>query len=166
MNKPILTPIQHQFRDAMASLSAAVNIITTNGTAGKCGLTATAVCSITDTPPTIMIAINRNSQTNSTLKCNGVVCINILAKEHEEIAKDFAGFTQLNIEERFNRHEWHMGEYNLPLLKDSLANLQGKITQTLEMGTHSLFFIEIFSIQNRMDGRALAYFSRNFHSVG
>lgn len=50
MNKPQLTPIQQQFRDAMSSLSAAVNIITTNGRAGKCGLTATAVCSITDSP--------------------------------------------------------------------------------------------------------------------
>lgn len=166
MNKPTLTPIQYQFRDAMASLSAAVNIITTNGTAGKCGLTATAVCSITDSPPTIMVAINRNSQTNSTLKENGVVCINILAKEHEETAKDFAGFTQLDIDERFNRHAWCEGEYNLPILKDSLSNLQGKIIQTLEMGTHSLFFIEVSSIQNRMGGTALAYFSRNFHAIG
>lgn len=43
------------FRDAMASLGAAVNIVATNGDAGCCGLTATAVCSVTDTPPTVMI---------------------------------------------------------------------------------------------------------------
>lgn len=166
MNKPMLTPIQQQFRDAMASLSAAVNIITTNGSAGKCGLTATAVCSITDSPPTLMIAVNRHSKTNATLKENGVVCINILAKEHEETAKDFAGFTQLDIEERFKRHAWCEGEYQLPVLEDSLANLQGKIIQTMEMGTHSLFFIEISSIKNRMGGAALAYFSRAFHAIG
>jgi flavin reductase (NADH) len=38
-----------RFRDAMASLSAAVNIITTEGDAGRCGITAT-VCPVTDTP--------------------------------------------------------------------------------------------------------------------
>lgn len=166
MEKPQLTPIQQQFRDAMASLSAAVNIITTNGTAGKCGLTATAVCSITDSPPTMMIAINHHSQTNNTLKENGVACINILANEHEETAKDFAGFTQLDIEERFSRHHWSEGEFNLPVLHNSLATLQGKIIQTLEMGTHSLFFIEVSNIQNRVGGSALAYFSRTFHSLG
>ena len=32
-----------RFRDAMASLSAAVNIVTTDGPAGRCGITATAV---------------------------------------------------------------------------------------------------------------------------
>ena len=37
-----------RFRDAMASLSAAVNVITTAGDAGRCGITATAVCSVTD----------------------------------------------------------------------------------------------------------------------
>ena len=166
MNKPQLTPIQQQFRDAMSSLSAAVNIITTNGNAGKCGLTATAVCSITDSPPTVMIAVNQNSKTNATLKENGVVAINILAKEHEEIAKDFAGFTQLDIEERFRRHAWCEGEHQLPILQDSLANLQGEIIQTMEMGTHTLFFIELFEIRNRTGGAALAYFSRAFHTVG
>lgn len=32
-----------RFRDAMASLAAAVNIVTTAGHAGRCGITATAV---------------------------------------------------------------------------------------------------------------------------
>ena len=53
-----------RFRDAMASLSAAVNIVTTDGPAGRCGITATAVCSVTDTPPTLLVCINRNSAMN------------------------------------------------------------------------------------------------------
>ena len=31
-----------RFRDAMSSLSAAVNVVTTEGEAGRCGITATA----------------------------------------------------------------------------------------------------------------------------
>ena len=46
-------PVSRQeFRDAMARLGAAVNIITTDGVAGKGGITATAVCSVTDDPAT------------------------------------------------------------------------------------------------------------------
>ncbi len=34
------------FRDAMAHVGAAVNIITTDGPAGRAGFTASAVCSV------------------------------------------------------------------------------------------------------------------------
>lgn len=44
---------QQTFRDAMSCMGAAVNIITTDGPAGRAGFTASAVCSVTDTPPTI-----------------------------------------------------------------------------------------------------------------
>ena len=43
---------KRRFRDAMACLPAAVNIITTDGPSGRCGITASAVCSVTDEPPT------------------------------------------------------------------------------------------------------------------
>lgn len=57
-----------RFRDAMASLGAAVNIVTTDGPEGRCGITATAVCSVTDTPPTLMVCVNRNSTMNAVFK--------------------------------------------------------------------------------------------------
>ncbi len=59
-----------RFRDAMASLGAAVNIVTTDGTEGRCGITATAVCSVTDTPPTLMVCVNRNSAMNAVFQKN------------------------------------------------------------------------------------------------
>ena len=51
-----------RFRDAMASLSAAVNVVTTEGEAGRCGITATAVCSVTDTPPSVMVGVYQRQQ--------------------------------------------------------------------------------------------------------
>jgi flavin reductase len=44
-----------EFRDAMARLCAAVNIITTDGPAGRAGFTASAMCSVTDTPADRML---------------------------------------------------------------------------------------------------------------
>ncbi len=38
------------------NLSAAVNVVTTEGRSRRCGITATAVCSVTDTPPSVMVA--------------------------------------------------------------------------------------------------------------
>ena len=43
------------FRGAMAKLAAAVNVITTDGQHGRAGFTATAVCSVTDQPPMLLV---------------------------------------------------------------------------------------------------------------
>ncbi len=45
------------YRDAMACLGAAVNIVTTDGRAGRAGFTASAVCSVTDNPPTLLVCL-------------------------------------------------------------------------------------------------------------
>ncbi|MBB5443074.1 flavin reductase (DIM6/NTAB) family NADH-FMN oxidoreductase RutF [Paraburkholderia sp. WSM4177] len=50
---------RQQFRQAMAHLGAAVNVITTAAPHGCCDITASAVCSVTDTPPTLLICLNR-----------------------------------------------------------------------------------------------------------
>ena len=100
-----------RFRDAMASLSAAVNIITTEGDAGQCGITATAVCSVTDTPPSLMVCINANSAMNPVFQGNGKLCVNVLNHEQELMARHFAGMTGMAMEERFSlfqREAFHL----------------------------------------------------------
>lgn len=44
--KPVLNETQQLFRNAMSNLAAAVNIISTDGPAGRAGFTASAVCSV------------------------------------------------------------------------------------------------------------------------
>lgn len=165
MKNTELNPTQKAFRNAMASMAASVNVVTTNGKAGRCGITATAVCSITDTPPTVLVCINRNSEMNAVIKENGCLCINILTADHLEIAKHFAGMTGVEMDNRFMLHDWQEKLYNLPVLNDALANLQGRIAQISEMGTHSLFFVELEAIDVRDDGDGLAYFNRVFHRI-
>ncbi len=160
-----LNPTQKAFRNAMASMAAAVNVVTTNGKAGRCGITATAVCSITDTPPTVMVCINRKSEINAIIKENSCLCINILSADHLELAKHFAGMTGIKMSDRFMLHDWQEKLYNLPVLNEALANLQGRIANVSEVGTHSLFFVELEAINVRDDGDGLTYFNRAFHRV-
>ena len=51
----------HEFRNGMAMLTGAVNVITTAGADGLAGFTATAVCSVTDQPPMLLVCMNRSS---------------------------------------------------------------------------------------------------------
>ena len=90
-----------QFRDAMSRLGAAVNIITTSSTDGPCGLTASAVCAVTDDPPTLLLCINRDSEMNQAFKASGVLCVNTLSPVHERLSPIFASMTGATQAERF-----------------------------------------------------------------
>lgn len=158
---------QHRlrFRDAMASLSAAVNIVTTNGAAGRCGITATAVCSVTDSPPTLLVCINQNSAMNSLFQTNGHLCVNVLNHQQEEMARHFAGMTEVCMEERFSLGGWSEGELKQPVLNQSLACLEGEIQQVQQIGSHNVYLVEIKTISLTDDGQGLIYFKRCFHPV-
>ncbi|MGC5703301.1 4-hydroxyphenylacetate 3-monooxygenase, reductase component [Pseudomonas sp. NFXW11] len=160
-----LAPEQLAFRNAMAHMSAAVSVITSNGPAGRCGITATAVCSITDSPPTLMVCVNRSSALNPVFKGNGRLCINVLGGQHEELARHFAGMTDLAMDQRFALHPWRDGIHALPVLEDALASLQGRIREVQEIGTHSLMLVELEEISVQEQGDSLVYFKRSFHRL-
>ena len=63
---------QQSFRNGMSNLGAAVNVITTQGIAGQAGFTASAVCSVTDSPPTLLVCLNRSASVFENLR--QIVC--------------------------------------------------------------------------------------------
>ena len=150
-----------RFRDAMSSLSAAVNVVTTEGEAGRCGITATAVCSVTDTPPSVMVCINANP----VFQGNGRLCVNVLNHEQEIMARHFAGMTGMTMEDRFALSCWQKGPLAQPVLKGALASLEGEISQVQTIGTHLVYLVEIKNIILSDAGHGLIYFRRRFHPV-
>ncbi|OYZ91740.1 MAG: hypothetical protein B7X99_16145, partial [Rhizobiales bacterium 17-65-6] len=64
---------QQDYRDAMSRVGAAVNVVTTDGPGGKAGFTASAVCSVTDSPPTLLVCLNRGSSVSPAFQANGVL---------------------------------------------------------------------------------------------
>lgn len=158
---------QHRlrFRDAMASLPAAVNIVTTQGKAGRCGITATAVCSVTDTPPTVLVCINSRSAMNPVFAENGRMCVNVLNDQQEEMARHFAGMTELTMEQRFTLEGWRDGALQQPILHRALVSLEGEIQQVQTIGTHQVYMLEIKDIVLTQEGQGLIYFKRQFHAT-
>ena len=104
------------FREAMSRLGAAVHVVTTAGPGGKTGATATAVCSVSDAPPTLLVCINRRSQTNPAVVENGVFCINTLGDGGAEIADVFSGRTGVTGSDRFAKGEWTTQSTGSPVL--------------------------------------------------
>ena len=89
--EPIVSVEPSAFREAMARLGAAVHVVTSAGPGGKTGFTATAVCSVSDQPATLLVCLNRRSKSAPLLSQNGVFCVNTLGASEEKLADVFAG---------------------------------------------------------------------------
>ncbi|WP_431917311.1 flavin reductase [Nonomuraea jabiensis] len=160
-----MTEAQRRFRAAMANLSAAVNVVTTDGRHGRAGVTVSAACSVTDSPPTMLVCVNRSSSSHDIVMANGRVCVNVLGTDQEELAMHFAGATNVPTAERFGAGSWDFGTYGVPVLRDALASVVGRIVTRRRQGSHTVAFVEIDAVTSRLDSGALVYFQRRFHSL-
>ena len=159
----ILNTIQQNFREAMSFCAAGVHVITTDGKAGRYGITMTAVTSITDTPPTMVLCVNQKTSIYPILLENEYLCVNVLAKHQQDVAEHFAGMTKLTPAERFEQHIWHRGKTGQLQIEGALAHLHGHIVEHHVMGTHGVFYIHLDEILHHDDeAEPLLYFRRQF----
>lgn len=159
-----IQPVEKQdFRDAMSRLGSAVNIITTHGPAGRAGFTASAVCSVTDSPPTLLVCLNRSASVYPAFKENQVLCVNTLADSHESLSNLFGGKTSM--EQRFEAAEWSSLVTGSPILSGAVVSFDCKVTQVTRVGTHDILFCEVVALVRNDESHGLAYFDRRYHPL-
>jgi flavin reductase len=162
-NVPTIEPAA--FREAMSRLGAAVHVITTAGPGGKAGATATAVCSVSDAPPMLLMCFNRRSQTNPAVVENGVFCVNTLGDGGAEIADIFAGRTGVLGTDRFATGEWTTLSTGSPALVTAVVAFDCRIVEVRSVGTHNVFFGAVEAVRLGQGGPALVYHDRAYKRV-
>ena len=163
LTKPSGTELKLDFREAMSKLGAAVHIVTTDGPAGRAGFAATAVCSVSDSPPMMLVCLNRASSAYGAVAGNGVVCINILAPEHELLSRVFGGKTP--VEERFAAATWSQLTTGAPALDGALASLDCRVRTVSDGSSHDILICEVETIRQTDASQGLIYFNRQYHSI-
>lgn len=156
-------PDKTEFRNAMARLGAAVNVITTDGPGGRAGFTASAVCSVTDEPPSLLVCLNRSASVYETFKTNGVLCVNVLGAGHQAISNLFGGKTPMA--ERFAAADWTQGASGSPILQEASVSFDCRLSQITEVGTHDVLVCEVVAISTSEQAQSLIYFNRQYHEL-
>jgi flavin reductase len=151
------------FREGMSRLGAAVTVLTTDGPAGRHGMTASAVCSVTDSPPTLLVCVNTRNHSHDLFVQNGTLCVNVLGGQHRDLSGRFAS---AGARERFDETGWTTHATGAPVLADAVAAFDCRIKARETVGTHSVFFCEVQEIV-LAEGEAsgLIWFNRNFHDL-
>lgn len=152
------------FRNAMSLLTSAVSVVTTTGACGRYGFTASAVCSVTDTPPTLLVCMNKSSYLHAKFVENKVLAVNVLGAPHQDISSVFA--SKLHAVERFKHGSWAELKTGAPVLADSLVTFDCELEQAQTVGTHDIFICRVIAIKQNQQEQGLAYFNRAYHHVG
>jgi len=152
------------FRDGMSMLASAVTVVTTGGAKGRAGFTATAVTSVTDQPPTLLVCMNRSSYAHPIFAGNASLCVNVLASDQQSLSGLFAD-RNVTMDARFARVGWRTLETGSPALDGAVVSVDCRIVKTLEHGSHSVFFCEVAAIGQNGGRDALVYFDRQYRGV-
>mgnify|MGYP001277986767 CR=1 FL=1 len=151
---------KNYFRNAMSNLGAAVSIVTTDGKDGPRGLTVSAVCSVTDTPPTLLVCLNRSNRSYEQFIANGNLCVNVLARGHEMLSGLFASSS--DSKERFQNGDWSTLHTGAPVLNEAIASFDCKIINVSEVGSHGVLYSAVKAIKTGPQIDGLAYFRRSY----
>src|SRR5258708_6351394 len=139
----------------MRWLAGAVSIIPSGHAGRRYGMTATAVCSASAEPPTVLICVNKLATTHGAIAKSKLFCVNVLRADDWELSTSFSG-AQTG-EGRFKSRDWAKLATGSPVLIDSLASFDCRVVNKLLHGTHTIFLGQVEQVLLGKKGKLLLY---------
>lgn len=150
-----------RFREAMQRLAAPVTAITTRDGDTPAGLMATAVCSLSADPPSLIVCVNRSATAHDAILRAGVLGVSLFP----EGAVDYAGhFASAKGAARFETADWIDRVTGAPILASAPVAFDCKIATYHEGYSHTIIIAEIVDIHfsEDTDPACLIWHKRGF----
>ena len=141
MSKAVDLDDRSRFIEAMSRVAWTVNVVTTDGPAGRAGVTVSAMTSVSaDTPkPSLLVCIHHKSLAAQAILENKVFCINVLKDDQAHIADVFAGRFTTKTGDKFACATWTVQSTGAPRLFNALAAFDCRLINEQLMSTHHVF---------------------------
>ena len=152
--------IKDGFRHAMRRLATTIALVTAGEGDNWTGMAATAVMSVCAEPPTLLVAVNRTASIHPILSESSHFCVNLLADRHKDLVGIFSGQKKGLV--RFETGGWVAHDNGLPILSDALASLMCRITERIDVHTHTLFLGEVEYVVNHDEISPLVWVDGTF----
>jgi cob(II)yrinic acid a,c-diamide reductase len=154
------------FKKAMRHCTGAVALVTVGRETGRrTGLTVTAVCSLSDDPPSLLVCVNRNASAHPRIRAEGCFGVSFLGDQHMALALTFSGQKGIDGDDRFSFGDWTTAVTGAPLLQDAIVAFDCDVRQEWETRTHSVFVGDIRDASFRCEAQPLLYLRGAFHGV-
>ena len=149
------------FRNALSRFPSGVNVVTTKDAAGRPhGITVSAFCSLSLSPPLVLICIEGTTASHNAFAQSGVFVVNILKESQQTLSEQFAAPAV----DKFEDVEFRSGIEGVPVLIDALASLECRLKHTYDGGDHTIYVGEVETV-NLSDGDPLIYFQGDYNGI-
>lgn len=156
---------RQDFLAGIGSVTSTVTIIAAQGPDGlRAGMTATAVCSLSDTPPMLLACLNKSTTTLGVVQAAGRFTINFLSDEQAGLAGRFAKHSN-NVEEAdqaFDAADWGNDAETATVAKGALVSCQCQLADLHDAGTHYIVTGRVTKIDCAEDQEPLLYGRQSF----
>ncbi len=155
---------RNAFLQGMSRMASTVSVVTTDGRAGRQGVTVSAMCSVSADPPMLLVCIHHQSRTVEVIRENNVFCVNVLSEGQRPVSDAFAGQLPAEEDQRFSAVDWSVGETGAPRFAGALAAFDCRVEEIHRAGTHFIFIGRVEQTHLN-DGSPLVYGNRNYCTV-
>lgn len=152
-----------EFKMAMRQVASSVAVITSRAGSRINGLTATAVCSVSASPPVLLVCVNKGASAEAIIAESGVFAVSFLTQEQHPVARLFST-RKLSAEERFGEGLWQQKVTGAPVLDGALASFDCVVENCIASGTHSIYFGRIVAAES-LDQEGLIYRDGSFRRL-
>ncbi len=158
------TDLRNRFLAGMSQAAATVNIVTTDGKAGRSGVTVSAMSSVSADmeKPTLLVCVHHLAPAAAAILDNGVFCVNVLRDDQSYISDTFAGRFKEQVADKFDCTAWTTQVTGAPRVVDPLVAFDCRLMTHTRIGTHYVFFGEVMDIFAAERGSPLIYSNRAY----
>lgn len=154
-----------EFREAMSRLAAGVSVVATLDAEGApCGMTATAVCSVSLDPPLVLASLSDEAATHAAVSASRVFSLNFLGRGEERLARRFA----TSVGGKFEGVRWRSGAATgSPVLPEALAACECELEKSVDAGDHTLFVGRVVrvTVNRAVSNDPLLYFRGAYRAL-
>ena len=156
--------LRQRFLNGMSHAACTVNVVTTDGAAGRHGVTVSAMVSVSaDTPqPTLLVCIHHRSSVAAAVLQNGVFCVSVLRDDQSHISENFAGRGAARGASKFDCTQWSTQVTGAPRVADALVAFDCRVTASERVGSHFVVFGSVQDIFVAGGGAPLIYANRAY----
>ena len=150
------------FRGALAQFASGVTVVTTRDAAGRLlGLTASSFCSVSLEPPLVLVCVGHGCDANPGFVESRTFGVSVLAEDQERLSQLFS----CSGPAKFEGLALVQGPHGIPLLPDTLARMECRVTAAHPAGDHTIYVGEVIWL-DVSPGRPLVYHHSGYHRLG
>lgn len=126
-------PLSDAFKAGMRQWASGVTVVSAIDPQGvPHAMTVSSLTSVSDTPPSLLVCINKNAKMAAFLKEGDQFVVNILDANSQELSNLCA--TPDRYDQRFNNEFWLVGD--VARVKSALCAFECQVSKMVEHGTH------------------------------